>query len=682
MAIPAPATLITSLRRNDVPTIALVALAALAFYLPCAGTYGLWDPWETHYGEVARQMTVRGDFISLWWPCSPRETPVFQTKPVLAYWLMSLSMHLFGIGEAAPGALALGTRGEWAVRAPSCVMAAIALASLYAVAARLLGRRAGLLAALCTATMPMFAQLGRQAMTDMPFLALMTPAIGLGALAFEWRGGDPRAAGVATPCPRAAWLTGALFVLACVPQLLVDSLQLRVRVPWFGGARTMYGALVMVPYWLGAAGVLLFVVRTARTGRKDVLALLAAATLAGLAVLAKGLAGLGMPVLIVLGYVAARGRWTRLRDRQLLAAIGVALVVVAVIAVPWHHAMYIRHGAPWWNELFGDNHWRRMVLGRHGDRGTFAYFLRELGYGAWPFVALIAPALLRALRPGTADASAERRQAALTLGVVWFAGAYAIVSLSMTKFHHYLLPALPGLGLLLGAWLDELMSRDRDRDASTLALAGLPLLAAVTYDYVATKDAPEKLLWLFSYDYVHARGGRPWPPELELRPALLALGVAFLAATTLLTLPRTRRMGAAALLTLAVAQTLYVLDVFMPRVATSWSQKGTIARYYRERRDPEEHLIAYYMFWRGETFYTANAIYEGPPEERTVFDYLADTDTRLRTFLGNHRGRRQFFLFEPSREGHLRSLLPADAAPSFRIIERSNNKFVLAVAEL
>ena len=42
--------------------------------------------------------------------------------------------------------------------------------------------------------------------------------------------------------------------------------------------------------------------------------------------------------------------------------------------------MIIRHGGAFWNELFGDNHWRRMVLGRHGDRGTFEYFLRELGY--------------------------------------------------------------------------------------------------------------------------------------------------------------------------------------------------------------------------------------------------------------------------------------------------------------
>ena len=110
--------------------------------------------------------------------------------------------------------------------------------------------------------------------------------------------------------------------------------------------------------------------------------------------------------------------------------------------------MYIRHGQAWWSELFGDNHWRRLMIGRHGDRGTFEYFLRELGYGVWPLVALVLPALAGAFwgarRPtnGGGCCCASGRSGVVT--------AYALVSLSMTKFHHYILPALPGLGILLG----------------------------------------------------------------------------------------------------------------------------------------------------------------------------------------------------------------------------------------
>ena len=135
----------------------LVFLGALLLYLPGAGSYGLWDPWETHYGEVARQMTARGDFISLWWPGSPRETAVFQTKPVLSYWLMSLGMQVAGIGGAgAPaGQMALGyARPSGRCARRSACWARWASGRSTWSPPRLAGRRAGVLAALCTATLP------------------------------------------------------------------------------------------------------------------------------------------------------------------------------------------------------------------------------------------------------------------------------------------------------------------------------------------------------------------------------------------------------------------------------------------------------------------------------------------------------------------------------------------------
>jgi hypothetical protein len=256
----------------------------------------------------------------------------------------------------------------------------------------------------------------------------------------------------------------------------------------------------------------------------------------------------------------------------------------------------------------------------------------------------------------------------------------------MTKFHHYLLPALPGLGILIGCLLDDLLGR-RTGEATVaipvgLLAVGLPLVALVTYDLIATQHAAERFLWLFSYDYVYSPVGRPWPSTLDFRLAIGAVGVASVLATAALIGPRIRRWGLVTFPGLAVVATLLLLDGFMPRVAPHWSQKGTIARYFQERRNDDEHLVAYQVFWRGETFYTKNAIYEGPAEQRTVFDHWTDVDTRLQTWLGQHRGQRQFFLFDPAREGRLRGLLPAGTAASFRIIERINNKFVLAVAQL
>ena len=127
-----------------------VIVGGLLLYIPLAGTYGLWDPWETHYSEVARQMTHRGDFISLWWPGSPRDPEVFWSKPVLSFWLMSIAMHVAGVGlpSGSPGEMAVGHAAEWAARVPFCLMGVLGIYAVYLVTARFVSRRAGVLAAI------------------------------------------------------------------------------------------------------------------------------------------------------------------------------------------------------------------------------------------------------------------------------------------------------------------------------------------------------------------------------------------------------------------------------------------------------------------------------------------------------------------------------------------------------
>jgi hypothetical protein len=530
-------------------------------------------------------------------------------------------------------------------------------------------------------------------MTDMTYVGPATLALALAALALH----DPDQ----RELPRRRWgplswphhplfyLALGTFLAATVPQLLIDSIDLRVRLPWRGQLHTMYGAVVMIPYWVGTAAVVLLLAR-ARFRRPLYLA--PAAVLCGLAVLGKGLAGLGLPVIILAAYLVATGAWRELRGRQLPAALLGAALVIAVVAVPWHHAMYIRHGAPWWNELFGDNHWNRMMVGRHGDTGTFEYFLRELAYGAWPFLALAPAALAWAASAGrtgprpTAISTPSPQTALGTpvwLGVVWLVTAYAIVSLSMTKFHHYILPAVPGLGIVVGCFLDRLL-QDRARPLRVIPLlAGVPLLALVTADLTGAKSAAQRFLWLFSYDYVYNKtSGRPWPESLDFRPALLALGALFALATAALAFRRATRAGVLGLCGAAVLSSYFLLDRYMPSVAPVWSQKGLLARYYRDRRGPEERLVAFQMFWRGESFYTSNEIYQGPAEDRTVFDN-DDLDVSLaglRGWVARNRGRRHFFLFESARESQLRSGLPPGTP--LQILDRTNNKFVLASAQL
>jgi len=446
----------------------------------------------------------------------------------------------------------------------------------------------------------------------------------------------------------------------------------------------------MIPYYVGLA---LFVFLAARTRYRAPFYLYLAAIMCALSVLAKGLAGLGLPLIVFIAYLAFTWNWRRLRRAQLLYGIVVSLVVCALVAVPWHHAMLIRHGGAFWNELFGDNHWRRMVIGRHGDRGTFEYFVRELGYGLLPWIALAPAALgwavLRGRRSAPVaggevaapDPAEARRQGIVLLGAIWFVGAYAMVSLSMTKFHHYVLPAIPGIAIVVGCFVDDLLARGGWRRPAVVALIGIPLLALVAIDLVDTKSSAQRFLWLFSYDYIHNKAGRPWPDKLDVSGAVTAFCVAFALATAALAIPRIRRWAAVGLSGAAIVFTFYLLDGFMRGVAPSWSQKGPIAAYYENRRSPDERLIAYQLYWRGETFYTSNEIYEGPPEERTVFDQDG-ADEKLKEWMSRHRGRRAFFLYERHQQGRLQGMLPPETRGSFHVIHDQNNKFSLAQADL
>src|SRR5688572_28495591 len=73
--------------RELIPTdkAALIAVIAVGFlmFFPYLGTLGLWDCWEPHYGEVAREMIVRGDYVYPFW-----ESHYCFSKPALPIWLI------------------------------------------------------------------------------------------------------------------------------------------------------------------------------------------------------------------------------------------------------------------------------------------------------------------------------------------------------------------------------------------------------------------------------------------------------------------------------------------------------------------------------------------------------------------------------------------------------------------
>jgi 4-amino-4-deoxy-L-arabinose transferase-like glycosyltransferase len=751
--------------------LALLALAAI-IYIPFAGNYGMWDPWETHYGEVARQMLERNDFISQWWPGSPQDRMEFWSKPVLTFWLMAASMKLWGIEwshPAPPAEMVDSWRVEWASRLPFVLLGILGVWATWELARRLAGKRAGALSALVLTTSAQWVLISRQAMTDMAFVVPMTVALAYAGLALllpeeeceaELPRGTLKLGPLALSYPRAAPFYGfvALFVVSTLPQLVLFSLQLAVA--FRVGAYTLHvtGLVPMLPYF-AAFGVGLWWCARARNRRQ--LYLFIGYVLCALASLAKGPAGVALPALVLALYLVLAGRW-----KEIVTKLEIPRGVVLFVATcfPWYHAMLIRHGMGFWNEFIGDNYVHRAG-GRHGDRGAFDYYLQDVGFGMFPWSGIVTLAGLLSFR---SLKEKDGRTQLTAFALVWFLVELAIMSLVNTKFHHYILPALPALAILAGLLLDELL-------AAPGPLHRLGLLAiAAPITFLCGRDLsafPPRILWLFNYDYVNAPGtGRPWPlvslygQRYEYGSQLLVFALVAAIATALLALTRAdgeheappgaagapgaedvpvgRALAYAAVFVGALALAIslgpatpngaapkinpwawlaptalmlpllwpleravfaaggararvllgltavgvifssFLVDKLLIELSPHWAQKHVIAAYYAKRRGPEEPLIAWQLYWRGENFYTKNEIYRSSnPAERTVFlgDHNAE---KMQTYFKTHPGRRVFFVVERARFETLRGLLPAEAKPTLSVADDSNNKIYLAVASL
>jgi 4-amino-4-deoxy-L-arabinose transferase-like glycosyltransferase len=730
----------TPARRTALALFALVVLVLIPF----AGNYGAWDPWETHYGEVARQMLARNDFISLWWPGSPLDHAPrgeFWSKPVLTFWLEALSLKLAGLQWAGARADELVTswRAEWALRMPSLLLAMASIAAVFETVRRLASRRAAAIAAVILVSSPEWLLIARQAMTDMPFVAPMTLALCLGALALIAPDETPlprrRWGALSWPHAAAFYALAALFVATTATQLLIDSVELRLRVT---PTLILPGIVPMLPYIGCFIGGLWW---SARATTRRELYLLIAWLLCALASLAKGPAGLALPALTLAVYLVCAGRW---RDIFRLELVRGGLLFVAC-GLPWWHSMLIRHGRPFWNELIGDNYVNRAA-GRNGDRGTFEYYLQWIGYGLFPWSGIAAVGSVAAFL-----APKSVRGALARFALVWILVDVGVITLVNTKFHHYSLPALPAVAILAALFIDDVLTAPARWQALALGLVAVPITFACGRD-LATY--PPRFLWMFDYDYVLVPGtGRPWPTtamygeRYEYGALLWLLGMIGTAAVVAFTVFAARRRPVAAasddapppadnrvyalaaafvvalvvgilvgpstnghapppsswhwlvpalgmlgalvfvarsvrlgpVVPIAVAGLVYgafLIDKYLPDLGPHWSQKHVIAAYYANRQSADEPLIVYNLYWRGENFYTRNEVYsQAEPAEKWA--WVEPNNLSPQVWFGKHKGTRIFILLERQRLEMVRGILPVGSRGDVKIVDDSNNKLLL-----
>lgn len=537
------------LRRHGFWVLAVGAAVAL----PTAGAHSLTDPWETHYGEVAREVLSRDDWISTWWA----QDGWFFSKPVLNFWMQALAMASLGVKYEPDQLLAAAMTGptprpEWAVRLPVVLFAILASYLLYKGVARVFGRRAGMLGAIVLWTMPQWSMLSHQTMADMPFVAALTSAMGLFLLGI-YTDEDREAPVYEVRMPwgpvrlSAFHVAFGVILLSALPQALYlisrnlewvtdkHGFRWHADVFWSGSkgncglpgneACVVHHPAIrwLAPGWQGAAwlavtGILLYLNWGER--RISRLCFLVAYYFAAISTLGKGPAGILLPVACVVVYVVVTGRWRDLSRAELLSG---GLILLAV-ALPWYVAMHVRHGPQFIDRLIFHDMWKRALTHVHdtneGDDTSFRFYLWQLGYAFFPWTGLVPTALVWwARRPD--DAARGKGDASIFLAM-WFVFAFALFSAMLTKFHHYIFPAVPPAAMLTGILLDrllgELTTPDRESVRRTAVHVLAVALGAVLVAYGVFRLFPGHL------DGFRGDAGFLRPPSYGLAALFLVLG--------------------------------------------------------------------------------------------------------------------------------------------------------------
>jgi 4-amino-4-deoxy-L-arabinose transferase-like glycosyltransferase len=186
---------------------------------------------------------------------------------------------------------------------------------------------------------------------------------------------------------------------------------------------------------------------------------LAAWYFVALSALGKGAPGLVLPVVIAGAVLVARREWLEL-TRVELASFA---LLIAAVCLPWYVQAYMRHGEPFTDRLLIHDMYKRAFVHVHdtnaGSDVSLRYYLWQLGYGLFPWTGLVPIGVGAALARGGDD---DRRSGDLALVVVlWLGVAFALFTLSLTKFHHYALPCAPPLAVGIALLLERTLAEHR-----------------------------------------------------------------------------------------------------------------------------------------------------------------------------------------------------------------------------
>jgi 4-amino-4-deoxy-L-arabinose transferase-like glycosyltransferase len=216
---------------TDYLWVTMLLFIGAPVFLLGLGTPALYDPHESLYAEIARDMVARGD-----WLTPHLNTTRYLDKPPLFYWLMVLSYKVLGVSE-------------FAARLPTALAGLGGVLLTWAIGHHLFDGRVGFFAGIVLTTSLGYWIFSRQLLPDMVFSCLTTLGFYSGL----------RSLGAVRPRPLYAALFSLSLALAVLTKGVLGLLPLVVMGGYVALRREPGRVKTLLPLW----GGLLFLVLTA-----------------------------------------------------------------------------------------------------------------------------------------------------------------------------------------------------------------------------------------------------------------------------------------------------------------------------------------------------------------------------------------------------------------------------------
>lgn len=261
---------------------------------------------------------------------------------------------------------------------------------------------------------------------------------------------------------------------------------------------------------------------------------------AGLGFLLKGPVALVIPALILLP-IAWRER-SRLTVRP--SGVAVAVVVFAIVGLPWYGAMLVEHGPAYAQSFFVGDNFERFATDRFNNPRPLWFYLPVVLGGMLPWSAYL---VTLGVRPTKELLQRKRRLTDQEWRLLIWAGLPLLFfTMSIGKQPRYILPVLPPLAILLAASLASHIASSTDRTRAQTGLIAATWTTAVLLGLMAVLFVRMQTLFISAYPaatwtaivaiggaavavgWVAARRAFAWIPAcLAVTGVVLVLGVQF-----------------------------------------------------------------------------------------------------------------------------------------------------------